>query len=50
MGRKIDVDDLIGAQEIADRLGVSRPQVVHQWVRRDLGFPKPVLSLAMGYL
>lgn len=37
---------LVGAQEIARMLGVSR-QRVHQLTSR-LDFPKPVVTLAMG--
>ena len=44
MGRKIDVENLVGAQEIADRLNVSR-QVVHQWRERHANFPAPVAQL-----
>jgi len=50
MGRRLDVDDLVGAQEIADRLEVSRPQTVHMWHRRHGDFPAPVVELSMGYL
>jgi hypothetical protein len=50
VGRKVDVNDLVGAQEIADRLGVSRSQVVHEWRRRGIGFPEPVVTLSMGLL
>lgn len=42
MGRKLDVDLLVGTAEIADRLGVARPQVVHDWRRRHADFPQPV--------
>jgi len=45
MGRKIDVDQLVGAAEIAQRLGVKRPQVVHDWRRRHADFPEPVAVL-----
>lgn len=45
MARRIDPDLLVGAAEIADRLGVKRPQVVHDWRRRHPEFPKPVASL-----
>lgn len=42
----MDVDHLVGAAEIADRLGVKRPQVVHEWHRRHAGkFPEPVARL-----
>jgi len=37
--------DIVGAHEIAERLHVSRPQVVHLWRRRHDDFPKPVATL-----
>jgi predicted DNA-binding transcriptional regulator AlpA len=45
MGRQVDVDDLVGAAEIAERCGVKRPQVVHDWRRRYPDFPEPVTQL-----
>ncbi len=45
MGRQIDADGLVGAAEIAARLGVRRPQVVHDWRRRHADFPAPVATL-----
>ena len=45
MGKKIDIDDLVGAHEIAQRLGVARPQVVHEWRRRHADFPEPIATL-----
>jgi hypothetical protein len=45
MGRKVDVDDLVSAHEIADRLHVGRPSVVHDWRYRALEFPAPVTVL-----
>ncbi len=45
MGKKVDVDDLVGAHEIAQRLGVARPQVVHEWRRRHADFPDPIATL-----
>lgn len=45
MGRKVDVEDLVGAHEIAQRLGVARPQVVHRWRDRHADFPAPVARL-----
>lgn len=50
VGRKIDVDELVGAQEIADLLDVARPQVIHAWRRRHEDFPQPVQTLSMGHL
>lgn len=48
MGRKVDVDDLVGAAEIADRLEVAHPQTVHTWRRRHDDFPEPVAHLAQA--
>lgn len=45
MGRKVDVTDLVGAHEIAQRLGVARPQVIHEWRRRHQDFPEPIAAL-----
>ena len=45
MPRKVNVDNLVGAQEIADLLGVARPQVIHEWRRRHPDFPAPVAQL-----
>ena len=45
MGRKVDVDELVGAAEIAQRLGVKRRHVVHDWHRRHADFPEPVAEL-----
>lgn len=42
----MDVEDLVGTAEIAERLGVKRPQVVHDWMRRHEGFPEPVATLS----
>ena len=50
MTRKLDVNHLVGATEIAQRLGLSRGQVVHNWRARFADFPEPVHELAMGLL
>ena len=50
MGKKVDVDDLVDAAEIARRLGVKRPQVVHDWRRRHDDFPQPVTHLGNSYV
>jgi hypothetical protein len=39
------VEQLVGAAEIAERLGVSAPQVVHVWRERYDDFPAPVAQL-----
>jgi hypothetical protein len=45
MGRRLDVDQLVGATEIADRLGVAHVESVHAWRRRHADFPAPVVKL-----
>jgi hypothetical protein len=45
VGRKIDVDDLVGAAEIARRMRWSHAQNVHTIRRRDPSFPEPVAKL-----
>jgi hypothetical protein len=45
VGRKIDVDDLVGATEIAERLGLSHAETVHSWRHRHADFPEPVAKL-----
>ena len=38
------MQDLVSAEEIAERLGVE-PNSVANWKRRDVGFPSPVKTL-----
>jgi hypothetical protein len=45
MGRHVDVDNLVGADEIALRLGVARRQAIHLWRRRYPDFPEPIATL-----
>lgn len=45
MGRKIDAEDLVSAVEIAQRLGVARPQVIYAWRSRHPDFPQPVATV-----
>ena len=45
MGRRVDVDQLVGAAEIAERLGVSNSQVIHVWRGRHHDFPEPITRL-----
>ncbi len=46
MTRRVDVKHLVGTAEIAERLGVKRPQVVHDWRRRYREFPKPIAEVS----
>ena len=39
------MNDLVGAAEIADRLGLSHAQSVHNLKRRHADFPEPVATL-----
>ena len=45
MRRKVFVDELVSAEEIAQRLGVKRLQVVHDWRRRHKDFPRPLKTI-----
>ncbi|HUZ44411.1 MAG TPA: hypothetical protein VMU63_08390 [Acidimicrobiales bacterium] len=48
MGRTVDVDQLVGAAEIVERLGQKHRTLVNDWRRRHPGFPPPVARLKMG--
>jgi hypothetical protein len=50
MGRRLDVDKLVGAAEIADRLGITHPETVHAWRRRYPDFPQPVAHLRQALI
>lgn len=39
------MDDLVGAAEIASRLGVAHASLVHDWRARYPDFPEPVARL-----
>ena len=49
-GRLVDSDDLVGATEIAERLGLAQAQTVHNWRRRHDDFPKPIASLRQAMI
>ncbi|HXN60553.1 MAG TPA: hypothetical protein VN886_08880 [Acidimicrobiales bacterium] len=40
--------DLVGAAEIAGRLGIKQATTVHGWRRRHKDFPQPVAVLRSG--
>ena len=50
MVKKISPTDLVGAYEIAERLGLSFPNLVHTWRRRHQDFPKPIAELHAGLI
>lgn len=45
-GRRVDVDDLVGAQQIVDRLGWRHVQRLHAARTEDPTFPPPVFGSA----
>ena len=45
MGKEVDVENLVGAHEIAKRLGLKNPHTIHVWRTRHKDFPKPVAKL-----
>jgi hypothetical protein len=45
MSRRVAVENLVGAHEIAARLGMSQPQVAHEWRRRLPEFPQLMAQL-----
>ena len=48
MGRKVDVDELVGVTEIVERLDLKSKQAVRSWRNRFPDFPAPVAHLALG--
>lgn len=48
MGRRVDVEKLVGTAEITRRLGLRRVQDVHYFQRTDASFPKPVFRLGQS--
>lgn len=51
VARSLRPEDLVGAKEIATRLGVaSGPRAVHNWRARYSDFPPPVAMLDMGLI
>ena len=50
MDEKVSPSDLVGAHEIAERIGLAFPNIVHSWKRRLKDFPKPIALLSMGHI
>lgn len=50
MARKVDPKNLVGAHEIAERMGLSFPNVVHTWRQRHNDFPEPIAELKAGLI
>ena len=47
--REVPVDQLVGATEIAERLG-HKPSLVHDWIARYPDFPEPVARLKAAHV
>jgi len=45
MGRRVDLEDLVAAQQIAERFGLAQVQSVYNWLTRYPDFPEPVWQL-----
>jgi hypothetical protein len=48
MGEKVDLDDLLDANGVADLLGLSHRNTVSVYQHRHTDMPRPVLSLGNG--
>ena len=48
MGRKVDTDELIDAQGVADLLGLAQRNTVSLYQRRYTDMPRPVVDLGRG--
>lgn len=48
MGRKVDTDELIDAQGVADLLGLAQRNTVSLYQRRYPDMPRPVVDLGRG--
>lgn len=48
MGRKVDLDDLLDATQVAELLGLSSRGAVSVYRQRYEDFPKPVLERVSG--
>ena len=50
MGRKVDVDDIINAAEVADLIGLSHRNGVYQYRHRHPDFPAPLITHGRCYM
>ena len=48
VGRKVEVDELVGVTEIVERLDLKIKEAVRSWRSRYPDFPAPVAQLALG--
>ena len=50
MSRRVNAADLVGAAEIAERLGIAYVETIHNWRRRYPDFPQPVAKLRQALI
>lgn len=50
VNQKSELRNLVGASEIAERLGVAHAETIHLWRRRYPEFPEPICALKMGLI
>jgi hypothetical protein len=50
MGRRVNVDDIVGTAEIAERLGLAYPETVLNWKNRYEDFPEPIAKLRRAHV
>ena len=48
MGRRLDPDDLVDAQAVAQMLGLAQRNTVSLYQRRYSDMPRPVIDLGRG--
>jgi predicted DNA-binding transcriptional regulator AlpA len=46
----VNPNDIVGAKEIAERIGRSHTTIVHSWHRRLKHFPRPIAVISAGKL
>lgn len=44
VGRRVDIDDLLDASEVAEMLGLAFRNSAHQYLKRYPDFPRPVID------
>jgi len=50
MSPSVDSEGLVGAAEIAERLGISHPTTIHMWRKRYPDFPAPIAQLSQAMI
>ena len=48
MGRRVNIDDLVDAQAVAEMLGLAQRNSVSLYQRRYADMPRPVVDLGPG--